>query len=48
MNDKLDRLLDHLETFLPKPLTDEQWKSRLHLGGVVEIASLGVLGFYNQ
>ena len=27
MNDKLDRLLSHLDTFLPKPLTDEQWKS---------------------
>ena len=27
MNEKLDRLLDHLDTFLPKPLTEEQWKS---------------------
>lgn len=27
MNDKLDRLLDHLETFLPKPLNEQDWKS---------------------
>lgn len=27
MNEKLDRLLSHLETFLPKPLDEEQWKS---------------------
>ena len=27
MNNKLDRLLDHLETFLPKPLSNEDWKS---------------------
>ena len=27
MNEKLERLLGHLETFLPKPLTEEQWQS---------------------
>ena len=27
MNDKLDRLLDHLETFLPKLLTDAEWQT---------------------
>jgi len=27
MNEKLEQLLSHLETFLPKQLTDEQWKS---------------------
>ena len=27
MNEKLENLLSHLETFLPKPLTAEQWKS---------------------
>ncbi len=27
MHEKLDRLLDHLDIFLPKPLTEEQWKS---------------------
>jgi predicted AAA+ superfamily ATPase len=27
MNEKLDRLLSHLETFLPKPLDEAQWKS---------------------
>lgn len=27
MSEKFDRLIDHLETFLPKPLTQEQWKS---------------------
>ena len=27
MSTKLDRLLDHLETFLPKPLTEQEWKS---------------------
>jgi hypothetical protein len=27
MDEKLDRLLSHLETFLPKQLTEEQWKS---------------------
>jgi predicted AAA+ superfamily ATPase len=27
MNEKLEQLLDHLETFLPKQLTEEQWKS---------------------
>ena len=27
MNDKLDRLLSHLETFLPKTLSEEQWQS---------------------
>ena len=27
MSAKLDRLLDHLETFLPKPLTEQEWKS---------------------
>jgi predicted AAA+ superfamily ATPase len=27
VNDKLNRLLDHLETFLPKPLTDQDWKN---------------------
>lgn len=27
MNEKLDQLLSHLETFLPKPLTEAQWKS---------------------
>ena len=27
MNDKLNRLLDHLETFLPKPLNDQDWKN---------------------
>lgn len=25
MNDKLDRLLFHLETFLPKPITPNDW-----------------------
>lgn len=27
MNEKLEQLLSHLETFLPKQLTDEQWRS---------------------
>lgn len=27
MNEKLEQLLNHLETFLPKQLTEEQWKS---------------------
>ncbi|MBU3597180.1 ATP-binding protein [Polynucleobacter bastaniensis] len=27
MNEKLEQLLSHLETFLPKALTEEQWKS---------------------
>ncbi|MDH6248523.1 ATP-binding protein [Polynucleobacter sphagniphilus] len=27
MNEKLEQLLNHLETFLPKPLTEEQWQS---------------------
>ncbi len=27
MNEKLEQLLTHLETFLPKQLTEEQWKS---------------------
>jgi predicted AAA+ superfamily ATPase len=27
MNEKLDQLLSHLETFLPKQLTEEQWQS---------------------
>jgi len=27
MNEKLEQLLSHLETFLPKTLTEEQWKS---------------------
>ena len=27
VNDKLDRLLDHLETFLPKPLSAGDWKA---------------------
>ena len=27
MNEKLDRLLSHLETFLPKPLDEAQWQS---------------------
>jgi len=27
MNEKLDQLLSHLETFLPKPFSDEQWNS---------------------
>ena len=27
MNEKLEQLLTHLETFLPKPLTEEQWQS---------------------
>jgi hypothetical protein len=27
MNEKLEQLLSHLETFLPKQLTEEQWKS---------------------
>lgn len=27
MNEKLEQLLNHLETFLPKPLTEEQWMS---------------------
>jgi predicted AAA+ superfamily ATPase len=27
MNEKLEQLLNHLETFLPKPLTEEQWIS---------------------
>ena len=27
MNEKLEQLLSHLETFLPKQLTDEQWSS---------------------
>jgi predicted AAA+ superfamily ATPase len=27
MNEKLEQLLNHLETFLPKQLTDEQWQT---------------------
>ena len=27
MNEKLEQLLNHLETFLPKQLTEDQWKS---------------------
>ena len=27
MNEKLEQLLSHLETFLPKQLTEEQWSS---------------------
>jgi predicted AAA+ superfamily ATPase len=27
MNEKLEQLLNHLETFLPKQLTDEQWQA---------------------
>ena len=27
MNEKLEQLLNHLETFLPKPLTESEWKS---------------------
>jgi predicted AAA+ superfamily ATPase len=27
MNEKLEQLLNHLETFLPRQLTEEQWKS---------------------
>jgi predicted AAA+ superfamily ATPase len=27
MNEKLDRLLEHLETFLPKPLSENDWKT---------------------
>ena len=27
MNEKLDRLLSHLENFLPTPLTEDQWRS---------------------
>jgi hypothetical protein len=27
MNEKLEKLLNHLETFLPKPLSENEWKS---------------------
>jgi predicted AAA+ superfamily ATPase len=45
VNDKLNRLLDHLETFLPKPLTEQDWKNAKAFRWQKRDSIFGSIGF---
>jgi predicted AAA+ superfamily ATPase len=45
MNEKLEQLLNHLETFLPKQLTEEQWKSSTAVRWRRRDSIFGSIGF---
>lgn len=45
MNDKLNRLLDHLETFLPTPLMEQDWKNAKAFRWQKRDSIFGSIGF---
>ena len=45
MSDKLDRLLSHVETFLPKQLTDADWKNSIAFRWRRRDSLLGSIGY---
>jgi predicted AAA+ superfamily ATPase len=45
VNDKLNRLLDHLETFLPTPLTEQDWKNAKAFRWQKRDSIFGSIGF---
>jgi predicted AAA+ superfamily ATPase len=45
MNEKLEQLLNHLETFLPKQLTEEQWKTSIAFRWRRRDSIFGSIGF---
>ena len=45
MNDKLDRLLTHLETFLPQPITSNDWQTELAFRWLRRDSIFGSIGY---